>query len=47
MQVKEFNGVKVLNLTHLKEMVDACTEEFLRFGLEYNVSHPIQRSPPA
>ena len=35
------NGVKVLNLRHLAELVDGCTEEFLRFGMdednEYNV----------
>ena len=40
-RVDTVNGVKVLNLRHLAELVDGCTEEFLRFGMdednEYNV----------
>ena len=39
-QAKEFNGTKVRNLMHLKELVDSCTDEFMRFSLEYNVSLP-------
>jgi len=35
-QVKEFNGVKVDNLVQLQKMVATCTDEYMRFGLEYN-----------
>ena len=33
-RVDTVNGVKVLNLRHLAELVDGCTDEFLRFGMD-------------
>lgn len=37
-QVLRFNGTEVRNLRHLAEMAAACTEPYMRFDLEYNVS---------
>jgi hypothetical protein len=36
-QVLEMNGEKIKNLAHLKELVDKCTDKYMRFSLEYNV----------
>merc|ERR1712032_936897 len=30
------NGTNVRNLTHVVELLDVCTDEYLRFGLETN-----------
>ena len=35
-RVDTVNGVKVLNLRHLAELVDGCTDEFIRFGMDDN-----------
>lgn len=35
-RVDTVNGTKVLNLRHLAELVDGCTDEFLRFGMDDN-----------
>jgi len=35
-QVLEMNGEKIKNLAHLKELVDKCTDKYMRFSLEYN-----------
>ena len=34
--VDKFNGVKVRNLRHLVQLVEACQDEYLRFELDYN-----------
>ncbi|KAG0592789.1 hypothetical protein KC19_1G280900 [Ceratodon purpureus] len=33
--VKTFNGVKIRNLKHLAHLVDTCTDDFMRFELDY------------
>lgn len=38
-QVKKFNGVEVENLRHLGQLTAACTDRFMRFDLDYDVSH--------
>ena len=38
-----FNGVKVLNLKHLHELVQACTDEFLVFGLSHTQTLVLRR----
>jgi len=35
-QVKSFNGVPLKNLSHLKQLVEECTEEYMKFDLEYS-----------
>jgi hypothetical protein len=39
-QVHSFNGVPVRNLRHLAEMVLECKEPYMRFDVDYDVSHP-------
>lgn len=39
-QLDRFNGQKVDNLAAFVRMVEACTEPFLRFDLEYNQGAP-------
>lgn len=34
MRCKTFNGVEILNLEHLAELVDTCCEQYFHFGLE-------------
>ena len=34
--VHNFNGVKVRNLRHLVQLVEACEDEYMRFELDYN-----------
>uniref|UniRef100_A0A7I4EG20 Protease Do-like PDZ domain-containing protein n=1 Tax=Physcomitrium patens TaxID=3218 RepID=A0A7I4EG20_PHYPA len=33
--VKTFNGVKIRNLRHLADLIDTCTDDFMRFELDY------------
>jgi hypothetical protein len=47
LQLLRFNGTKVLNLQHLAEMVAACSEEQLRFDLEYSEVVIIDRQQAA
>lgn len=35
-QVLKFNGTPVKNLRQLAEMAMSCTEQYMRFDLEYN-----------
>ena len=36
-QLLKFNGTPVNNLRHLTELVEACTETYMRFDLAYQV----------
>ena len=38
-QLLKFNGTPVNNLRHLTELVESCTETYMRFDLAYQVSH--------
>ena len=39
-QVLRFNGTKIRNLAHLAELTTTCTQPFMRFDLDLDVSHP-------
>lgn len=33
--MKTFNGTQIRNLRHLAQLVDTCTDDFMRFELDY------------
>jgi len=40
-----FNGTQVKNLRHIMEMIEACTDEYMRFGLQTNLTLVLKTEP--
>ncbi|KAJ1474712.1 hypothetical protein T484DRAFT_1831286 [Baffinella frigidus] len=42
-KLESFNDVKVLNLQHLQELIESCTDEYFKFGLSHTQTVVLRR----